>query len=227
MMSAAQKLDRLVGVPLRRAGMGALAVVLCTSGVAEAIGPPGAGAVAADVRGGRYLGRLSANRYAADSVSNRYGRFGSRYSPDSINNRYGRYGSPYSPYSAKNPYATRAPRLYSADGRYLGKVSANRYDPESISNPYGKYGSRYSPWSVNNPYGRYGSRYSPESATNPYATRAPIIIGEEPSRGTVALPSGRRGVSRPAPSRPLLWNSRPNHWSQRGSLLEHLRSRDR
>lgn len=42
--------------------------------------------------GGRYLGELSENRYAPDSVSNPYGRFGSRYSPDSISNPYSRYG---------------------------------------------------------------------------------------------------------------------------------------
>lgn len=47
--------------------------------------------------GGRYLGELSANRYAPDSVSNPYGRYGSRYSPDSINNPYGPYGR-YSAY---------------------------------------------------------------------------------------------------------------------------------
>lgn len=41
---------------------------------------------------GTYLGELSQNRYRADSVSNRYGRYGSRYSPDSINNPYGPYG---------------------------------------------------------------------------------------------------------------------------------------
>ena len=43
--------------------------------------------------GGTYLGELSANRYAPDSVSNPYGRFGSRYSPTSINNPYSRYGA--------------------------------------------------------------------------------------------------------------------------------------
>lgn len=42
--------------------------------------------------GGKYLGELSTNRYAPDSVSNPYGRYGSRYSPDSINNPYGPYG---------------------------------------------------------------------------------------------------------------------------------------
>lgn len=38
-------------------------------------------------RSGTYLGELSTNRYAPDSVSNPYGRYGSRYSPDSIKTR--------------------------------------------------------------------------------------------------------------------------------------------
>ena len=43
--------------------------------------------------GGRYLGELSTDRYAPDSVSNPYGRFGSRYSSESINNPYSPYGT--------------------------------------------------------------------------------------------------------------------------------------
>jgi hypothetical protein len=64
---------------------------------------------------GKYLGRLSDNPYAPDSVSNPYGRYGSPYSPDSINNPYGKYGSQFSPDSANNPYATSAPRIYGDD----------------------------------------------------------------------------------------------------------------
>lgn len=41
---------------------------------------------------GTYLGELSQNRYAPDSINNRFGRYGSRYSQDSINNRWGPYG---------------------------------------------------------------------------------------------------------------------------------------
>lgn len=51
---------------------------------------------------GRFIGELSADRYAPDSVSNVYGRYGSRYSPDSINNRYGPYGR----------YSTQPIRVY-------------------------------------------------------------------------------------------------------------------
>ena len=128
---------------------------------------------------GTYLGRLSENPYLPDSIANPYGRFGNRYAPDSLNNRHGRYGSRYSPYSSKNPYAVRTPKLFGADGTYLGKLSDNRYDPESIANPYGRYGSRYSPDSVNNPYGRFGNPFSPDSATNPYALTPPSIFADD------------------------------------------------
>lgn len=50
--------------------------------------------------GGKYLGELSADRYAPDSVSNPYGAYGSRYSPTSINNPY----SPYGAYSTQPIY---------------------------------------------------------------------------------------------------------------------------
>ena len=118
-------------------------------------------------------GNLSANPYAPDSTSNRYGA-GSPYDPNSINNPYGQYGSPYSPKSANNPYATDAPRLYDNQGNYHGNLSANPSDPDSTSNPYGRYGSPYSPDSINNPYGA-GSRYRSDSPNNPYGTGMTIV----------------------------------------------------
>ncbi len=68
------------------------------------------------------------------------------------------------------------PALYSQEGRYLGRLSANPYDSESISNPYSQYGSPYSSESINNPYGRYGSPYSQDSARNPFG-RGVYVIG--------------------------------------------------
>lgn len=53
---------------------------------------------------GTYLGRLNANRFDPESVSNPYGAYGSRYSPTSIRNPYSVYGSPYSTMSPTNPY---------------------------------------------------------------------------------------------------------------------------
>ena len=37
---------------------------------------------------GNYRGKLSANPYDPESVSNPYGRYGSEHSADSINNKY-------------------------------------------------------------------------------------------------------------------------------------------
>ena len=125
-----------------------------------------------------YLGRLSANPYAADSTANPYSQAGSPYSSTSVNNRFGPYGSPFSATSARNPYATDAPDIVAQDGTYLGKLSDNPYDPDSVSNPYGRYGSPYSSTSINNPYSTYGSPYSSQSPNNPYATQAPLLFGD-------------------------------------------------
>jgi len=122
------------------------------------------------------LGVFSGNQYDPNSIANPYGQFGSPYSPNSIRNPYGAYGSVYSPMSATNPYAVNAPKLFAADGTYLGMMSANQYHPDSISNPYGRFGSKYSPDSINNPYGQYGNKYSPFSPWNPYSTQAPRLV---------------------------------------------------
>lgn len=71
----------------------------------------GAPSFAQSCKEGVFLGRLRANPYAADSVSNPYGQYGSKYSPTSINNPTSQYGSTFSPMSPKNPYTTTAPVL--------------------------------------------------------------------------------------------------------------------
>lgn len=127
----------------------------------------------------KYLGRYSSNTIDSESTSNPVGRYGSAVSSTSINNPVGRFGSPVSANSANNPLATNTPKLYSSDGKYLGKVSSNTLDPDSISNPVGRYGSSVSADSVNNPVGRYGSSVSSESARNPLATNAPKIVFDD------------------------------------------------
>lgn len=100
------------------------------------LAPPSA-IVGAD---GTYLGRYSRDRFAPDSVSNPYGRYGSRYSPDSIRNPYGRFGSRYSPESAANPYASNPPVLVDP---YRGRLSANPYVPDSVSSPVSPFWRRW------------------------------------------------------------------------------------
>ncbi len=131
----------------------------------------------------KYLGKYSANKYDPESISNKYGRYGSKYSPESVNNPYSPYGSPYSPSSVNNPYLSGAgsPILVGEDGQYLGRLNSNKYDPESVSNPYGVYGSKYSPVSINNPSSLYGSPCSVYSVNNPYTTQAPKIYAPQNS----------------------------------------------
>lgn len=128
----------------------------------------------------KYLGKYSRNTLDSDSTSNPVGQYGSSVSSNSINNPVGQFGSPVSANSVNNPLATNTPKLYSSDGKYLGKVSSNTLDPDSISNPVGRYGSPVSPDSVNNPVGQYGSSVSPQSVRNPLATNAPrIVFGDD------------------------------------------------
>lgn len=96
--------------------------------------------------------------FAPTSLSNPYGA-GSPYKADGLMNPYSQSGSRYSNKSWTNPYATDAPKIYSEDGTYHGRLSTNKYDPDSTSNPYGRYGSKYSSESINNPYGA-GNPYS-------------------------------------------------------------------
>jgi hypothetical protein len=53
---------------------------------------------------GNYRGTIGESRYAPDSTSNPYGRYGSKYSSESINNPYSSSGSRYSSESPNNPY---------------------------------------------------------------------------------------------------------------------------
>jgi hypothetical protein len=59
----------------------------------------------------------------------------------------------------RNRYDPTPPKIYGADGQYLGRLSINPYVQDSIANPYNNYGSRHSPTSIQNPHSPYGGRY--------------------------------------------------------------------
>jgi hypothetical protein len=69
-----------------------------------------------------YLGCLSCNEYAPDSVFNSYGNNGSPYSAQSVWNHYSEFGSPYSIYGACNPYASDPPVIVDQNGNYYGRL---------------------------------------------------------------------------------------------------------
>lgn len=111
---------------------------------------------------------LNGSRYDPNSINNPFGA-GSPYKQDGIMNPFSKNGSPYSNQSATNPFATEAPILFDANGKYLGKLSANQHDPESTSNPFGTYGNPNSAKSINNKFG----------AGNPFSTTPIYVIPKD------------------------------------------------
>jgi len=77
-----------------------------------------------------YLGCLSCQELAPDSVFNEVGQHGSPVSPDSIWNRVGQYGSRISPYSACNPLAADPPVIVDESGNAYGRLTVNKYNSE-------------------------------------------------------------------------------------------------
>jgi len=87
--------------------MKTIALILTLVSVAASADSP----ILVDRKTGKYLGRLSSDRYDPDSVNNPYGKYGNRYSNDSINNPYGKYGNRYSNDSINNPYGSNPPLI--------------------------------------------------------------------------------------------------------------------
>ena len=75
---------------------------------------------------GQYLGRLSLNKFIADSISNDFGVYGSKFSATSIKNQFSTYGSPYSSLSPYNPYTATPPSIY-LRGLKVGVLSVNNF----------------------------------------------------------------------------------------------------
>jgi hypothetical protein len=85
---------------------------------------------------GTYLGSLVSNNFAADSIFNEFGPYGSQFSPTSIFNQFGTYGNPYSPLSPYNQFSRTAPTVF-LRGRNAGQLTKNtairnRIDPDTI-----------------------------------------------------------------------------------------------
>ena len=91
---------------------------------------------------GTFLGRITSNSFAADSIGNQYGQYGSQYSSTSIFNPYGSYGSEFSSTSAFNNFASSPPILYrnNAGVAFLttNATKTPRIDPKALYPCIGK-----------------------------------------------------------------------------------------
>jgi hypothetical protein len=81
---------------------------------------------------GTFLGEITFNSYDSNSISNKYGNYGSPYSQTSIFNEYGKYGSPYGQNSPFNEYSNIPPKIMK-NNQFLGYLSVNEYLPNIIN----------------------------------------------------------------------------------------------
>jgi hypothetical protein len=86
-----------------------------------------------------YLGLVSSNCYASDSIINDYGTYGSVYAAKSIRNQYGSYGSPYAGYSAFNDFTSTPPIAWmpSQQGYYaFAYITTNTIKSPRVDSTY-------------------------------------------------------------------------------------------
>lgn len=73
---------------------------------------------------GAFLGVVSSDQYATESICNQYGQFGSTYAAKSVWNKYGQYGGAYSLNGAYNPMGQKPP-LVVQNGQPIGILTKN------------------------------------------------------------------------------------------------------
>ncbi len=74
----------------------------------------------------QFLGCLNCSEYDEDSVSNKYGPYGSPYSDTSIFNSYSQFGGAYGEYSPCNAYSSDPPVIVDQQGNYYGRLTINQ-----------------------------------------------------------------------------------------------------
>lgn len=80
---------------------------------------------------GTFLGRITSNEVAADSILNEVGRYGSQISPTSIFNNVGRFGSNVSPLSAFNEIASEPPSIFCKDS-FAAHLTTNQMKSPAV-----------------------------------------------------------------------------------------------
>lgn len=79
----------------------------------------------------QFLGRITADQFASDSIMNVAGQYGSSFSSQSIFNEFGPYGSPFSSYSAFNEFANQPPRIIK-NRQFVAFLTVNKFRIPSV-----------------------------------------------------------------------------------------------
>ncbi|HNX29711.1 MAG TPA: stalk domain-containing protein [Syntrophomonadaceae bacterium] len=82
-----------------------------------------------------FLGELTSNEFASDSIFNSFGTYGNEFSSKSIWNEFGRYGGEFSIYSPFNEFSLHPPMIIDGNGNIIGYLTVNEFKVGAIS-PY-------------------------------------------------------------------------------------------
>lgn len=81
---------------------------------------------------GQFLGRITQNEVATDSILNQVGTYGSEVSSTSIFNQVGRYGSEVSSLSPFNEVTSTPPQIVNRSGRFVAFLTKNKIKTPAV-----------------------------------------------------------------------------------------------
>jgi hypothetical protein len=81
---------------------------------------------------GQPLGVITQNEFAANSILNEFGKYGSEFSATSIFNQFGKYGGEFSRLSPFNQFTRTPPQIVSVQGRFVAYLTKNKFMTPAI-----------------------------------------------------------------------------------------------
>lgn len=81
---------------------------------------------------GQFLGRITVNEVASDSIMNEVGRYGSEVSSTSIFNQVGRYGSEVASLSPFNEVTSTPPQIINRSGQFVAYLTKNQVKTPAV-----------------------------------------------------------------------------------------------
>lgn len=108
-------------------------------GVRQSVAPPLAVDLANQLEGcrivandGQFLGVITRNQFAADSILNEFGAHGSQFRQESIFNTFAQYGSEFSQLSPFNSFSQSPPLIISPNGATVAFLTKNQFKTPSV-----------------------------------------------------------------------------------------------
>ena len=85
---------------------------------------------------GQPLGVITQNEFAANSLLNEFGKYGSEFSSTSIFNEFGKYGGEFSRLSPFNEFTRTPPQIISPSGKFVAYLTKNKFMTPAVDPHY-------------------------------------------------------------------------------------------